>query len=227
MTCEAAGKCKNMICRFEARLRSNMLTGAEIGNMKRALLIVSLLIVSFPGYAADRSGEFFTRGVGSQTCAAFLAEKSKNSAMYFLFRSWVNGYLSAYNQMTSETYDIAAAMSIDDLDGSIEATCKAYPDQQFWTAAFALTRALEPHRLKAKSDGISATVGNRTVLITRDTMRAVQQALKDRGHYRGTVDGIFGPRTGAAIMAFQRAQKLAVTGVPDRATVSGLLRKAE
>lgn len=193
--------------------------------MKRAVLIASLLFVSFPGYAADRSGEFFTRGVGSQTCAAFLAEKSKNSAMYFLFRSWVNGYLSAYNQMTSETYDIAAAMSIDAFSASLEATCKAHPDQRFWTAVFALTRALEPQRLKAKSDVIIATVGDRTVTVSRATMRAVQQALKDRGYYRGVADGLFGPRTRAAIEAFQRAQKLTVTGLPDRGTIGTLLRQ--
>src|SRR5438128_518555 len=42
---------------------------------------------------------------------------------------------------------------------------------------------------------------------------ALQVALHDKGIYRGTVDGVRGPATGAAVRRFQRRAHLAVDGV--------------
>jgi len=42
--------------------------------------------------------------------------------------------------------------------------------------------------------------------------RQVQDALRRLDYYRGPVDGIFGPRTRAAIRRFQRAIRAETTG---------------
>ena len=43
-------------------------------------------------------------------------------------------------------------------------------------------------------------------------IKQIQRRLKQLGHYRGKVDGGFGPGTEKAVRAFQRAQRLAVDG---------------
>ena len=43
-------------------------------------------------------------------------------------------------------------------------------------------------------------------------VRAAQQSLKDRGFDPGPIDGRYGPRTAAAVTAFQRQENLTVTG---------------
>lgn len=48
---------------------------------------------------------------------------------------------------------------------------------------------------------------------TPTRVRAVQQALRTRGHYRGPLDGQFGAQTLAAIDAFQTVEGLATEGV--------------
>ena len=48
---------------------------------------------------------------------------------------------------------------------------------------------------------------------TPGKVRALQQALKARGHYRGPLDGRFGAATLAAMTAFQTAEGLASNGV--------------
>jgi hypothetical protein len=45
-------------------------------------------------------------------------------------------------------------------------------------------------------------------------VRALQRALLERGYAPGPVDGIQGPRTTAALVAFQRARGLAADGLP-------------
>ena len=44
------------------------------------------------------------------------------------------------------------------------------------------------------------------------TVREAQKILQQAGYYRGTVDGVVGSQTAAAIRRYQIAEKLRVTG---------------
>src|ERR1700691_4372174 len=55
----------------------------------------------------------------------------------------------------------------------------------------------------------------------------MQQTLRDKGHYRGEVDGVFGLRTRASIRGFQKAENLPVTGQIDTQTAGKLGVKPE
>jgi peptidoglycan hydrolase-like protein with peptidoglycan-binding domain len=53
-------------------------------------------------------------------------------------------------------------------------------------------------------------------------VKKTQQALRDRKHYRGTVDGSFGLRTRAGIRSYQKAESLPITGQIDSQTAAAL-----
>ncbi len=55
-----------------------------------------------------------------------------------------------------------------------------------------------------------------------EQVKAVQQALKDKGMDPGDVDGKMGPKTHAALREFQKKEGLKVTGRPDSETMSKL-----
>lgn len=50
----------------------------------------------------------------------------------------------------------------------------------------------------------------------QQTVRQVQQALSDKGHNPGPIDGIMGPRTRSALQDYQRAQNITGTGLDSR-----------
>lgn len=58
----------------------------------------------------------------------------------------------------------------------------------------------------------------------RASIEHVQKALKDNGHDPGRIDGVMGPRTTAALRAYQKEQGLAATGQLDDATLAKLDR---
>jgi peptidoglycan hydrolase-like protein with peptidoglycan-binding domain len=56
----------------------------------------------------------------------------------------------------------------------------------------------------------------------QNDVRKMQQALFDRGHYRGKVDGVIGLRTRESIRTFQKTQNLPATGQLDSETADKL-----
>ena len=55
-----------------------------------------------------------------------------------------------------------------------------------------------------------------------DEVTAVQQALKEKGYYDYTVDGIFGTRTQSAVKSFQRDNGLQPDGIAGEKTLKAL-----
>ncbi|MBD2578322.1 peptidoglycan-binding protein [Oscillatoria sp. FACHB-1406] len=55
-----------------------------------------------------------------------------------------------------------------------------------------------------------------------ENVRALQEALKKAGFYQGTVDGVFGRGTRAAVIAFQRKHGLPADGVAGSHTQAAL-----
>src|SRR5262249_60223217 len=60
------------------------------------------------------------------------------------------------------------------------------------------------------------------VFVNSQTVRHAQKVLNDRGFRTGGVDGHMGPQTEAALVNFQRSEKLQPTGKLDRATLNAL-----
>jgi peptidoglycan hydrolase-like protein with peptidoglycan-binding domain len=86
------------------------------------------------------------------------------------------------------------------------------------------TGRLNPRTLEALGvEEASAAAGSsRPAGNGSSTVRAVQSRLKDRGYLIGPVDGVLGRSTRAALSDFQRAERLEVTGTPDRETLAAL-----
>jgi peptidoglycan hydrolase-like protein with peptidoglycan-binding domain len=66
-----------------------------------------------------------------------------------------------------------------------------------------------------------------TAFVVKNEIRKLQATLRDRGHYRGKVDGVLGLRTRASIRAYQKAENLPVTGQVDTRTADGLSVRPE
>lgn len=188
-----------------------------------ALLIAVLLIAPLPSHAADNGGNFRIKGFGAESCQKYTAERSDNSVTYYLSRSWLNGYLTAHNRLSAGVYDAVGDIAIETLAAWLASYCRANPERNFVTATAVLTAALRPLQLKQEPQIIEATVQDRSIRLAQKTMRNVQQALKNRGFYVGAVDGLFGPKTQAALKTFQRKTGIAVTGLPDQPTLIKLL----
>ena len=56
----------------------------------------------------------------------------------------------------------------------------------------------------------------------QNEIKKMQETLRNKGHHRGKVDGVFGRRTRASIRAYQKAENLPITGQMDSQTAGKL-----
>ena len=73
--------------------------------------------------------------------------------------------------------------------------------------------------------GQAPSVVEASLSLDRFTRRLIQQGLRNEGFDPGTPDGLFGPRTRAAIRGWQAARGVSETGYLDE-TQAGMLRAA-
>src|SRR5688500_20218643 len=70
--------------------------------------------------------------------------------------------------------------------------------------------------------GIASASAADAPYVDSQTVRQVQKTLSDRGFRTGGIDGRMGPQTQAALVNFQRAEKLQPTGKLDGQTLAAL-----
>jgi peptidoglycan hydrolase-like protein with peptidoglycan-binding domain len=77
---------------------------------------------------------------------------------------------------------------------------------------------------RAGQSGSSVGSGSSTMSeqMSQDQIKKIQQALKDKGHDPGPIDGNMNAQTQQALRAFQKSQNITVTGTLDSSTASAL-----
>jgi hypothetical protein len=195
--------------------------------MKRTLFFL-LIAISLPlnALAADVNKNFAAKGLALLPCANFVEERNKLSRAYGETMAWLTGFISAYNYLRPDTYDVAPWQSVELLSSVLAAHCAKNPKESFFHATDKLLNSISEDRLRANSEIVTISIGERKLNMYKDIIFRIQSALKDRGYLKvrwPTAE--YDNSTIAAMKAFQSGNKLEATGVPDQRTLSLLFSK--
>lgn len=174
--------------------------------------------------AADSLGRHAIKGVGSVGCDEYVIARQEKSNLYYALIGWLDGYVTALNQSSPDTYDVASFEATSLLAALADGNCRNNMDARFFQVVEGIAIAIEEDRLRDASPVIEATLGEQTVKLYKETLLRVQVRLAKAGYDPGAADGAFGPKTGAALKSFQRKHGLAVTGLPDQLTLLQMFR---
>jgi len=184
---------------------------------------------SSPALAADANGRFNVRGLGSTRCdAAAVAFADKDQQRRDAMISWLMGYVSAFNRLNPGTFDALPGEDGRDLAGLALALCQYNPAVSLETAAVSGLRLLAP--LQATRDGPLVSFAGpagpnaRTIRLHVEAVRVIERKLKALGRYQAAETGAASPGLTAALKAFQTAEKLSPTGLPDMPTLIRLMQ---
>ena len=99
----------------------------------------------------------------------------------------------------------------------------ASPDMMKFAELRAVIVAMDNERLAAGEEKKVLEMGEHRAVVYPDTLRRAQRALRVGGHYDGDINGKFDPATHSAIIKFQTAKGIPVSGLPGPITLWALL----
>ncbi|MDT7934862.1 MAG: peptidoglycan-binding domain-containing protein [Sphingomonadaceae bacterium] len=195
--------------------------------MRTAALLAGLALGlgAAPARAADAQGQFAVKGVGQASCADFNRALAARSPALSPMLSWVAGYLTAANRYEPATYDLIAWQDELYLVNSIGGFCAKNPQASLAFMTRAMIRSLGPGRISAASPVVSVAIAGREQKLYATVVDSAKRRLARAGLYRGPIDGRADAGFIAAITAFQRAESLPATGLPDQETLFRLFSK--
>ncbi|MCI0429287.1 MAG: hypothetical protein L0210_01905 [Rhodospirillales bacterium] len=101
--------------------------------------------------AADANKRFSVRGLGATTCSKYLEERNLDAEGSEQFAHWFTGFLTAYNWLQPDTYDISANYKSNGLLRYLDLYCGRSPKNKIIDAATSFVNAVYAKRQKTGS----------------------------------------------------------------------------
>jgi hypothetical protein len=114
--------------------------------MKKPLLVAALLVLPLSVFAKDMDGQFAVFSTSGERCADYSRARLQGAAAEKAFANWTLGYLSAFNLIVSDTFNIMGQHSFHEALNWLDKHCHENPDAYFVNAAARLTESLHPVR---------------------------------------------------------------------------------
>ena len=127
-----------------------------------------------------------------------------------LYGGYIGGYVTAFNQLRSDTFDVLAWQTVDTLTRMLASFCEKRPGSRFAAVLAHLAELLEPERITRKSPGVGAGAPGPKVtpkvIMYVEALRRLQVKLAQLGLYHGQPHGSFDSGTRESLERFQRAR---------------------
>ncbi len=194
-------------------------------NKKFTALVSSLIIINISAaYAGDVNGRYAIRGAGLLSCKTFIEERSKQSPAYMMIGGWMDGYITAYNQLQDNTFDVTSYETTELLSVVINRHCVNNLNDILAPVLNSLLTRLHANRIKTASPYITINVGKYNGSLYVQTIKEIQRRLTQKGLYKKTANGLWNDETQTAISNYQKQHGFDVTGYPDQKTIWHLFR---
>ncbi|MDH5394035.1 MAG: hypothetical protein OEY11_12675 [Gammaproteobacteria bacterium] len=86
-----------------------------------------MLLLSFAVSAKDNRQQFATYGLGAEPCSSYNHARSAGGERELQMRQWLAGYVTAFNLIVKDTYDIFGSTDYDGMIEWLDDRCNKYP----------------------------------------------------------------------------------------------------
>ena len=105
------------------------------------ILLLASALLSAPLMAKDMNQQYATFGKGSESCLSYMEARVENGREMDRYKHFVFGYLTAFNLMIPQNFNILGERSMSDAFDWLDGYCLKAPDDNITNAVAALTQA--------------------------------------------------------------------------------------
>ena len=146
------------------------------------LVVVTALATSAPATAGDANGNFAVKGVGALDCAAYIRAAEAGDRELAQYSGYLAGYVSAYNEHRSDTFDLLPWQSMETLMLIMLRRCRQVPETSFAVAVSDMARYFDTGRVEELGDRIRYGDGDSAIELYEPVAAAVLAALEERDY---------------------------------------------
>ncbi len=117
--------------------------------MKFITPLVLLIAFSLPLQARDFENNYAVYGAGAEPCNLYLRAMQSGGKELDFFVDWSVGYLSGFNVIMPNTYNVMGETSFPEVQEWLQQHCQKYPNELFINAMIKLTGVLYPNRYQS------------------------------------------------------------------------------
>lgn len=120
--------------------------------MRRRTLVLLLFLLSLPVQAKDDNQQFAVFGVGERLCGDYLMARSDGGHHFDPYYNFLSGYLSAFNLIVPDTYNILGKRTVSESLAWLDRYCSDARSENFTNAVARMTEFYYDERQNFKLD---------------------------------------------------------------------------
>lgn len=190
-----------------------------------ALLIGASLLSFSSVEAADEDGDFAIRGAGRIQCSELIDGLEKKDQRLTIFATWLEGYITASNQLSNRTFDSTPWQTTELLLALAGRSCAAKPDSKFMDVVGRLIAEMRPLRVREKSTLVQIRDSESVQVHYKVVVERVRSRLVELG-YKFKTTTVIGKKAQEELkthlLAFQESNGLPPSGELDQHTLLNL-----
>jgi hypothetical protein len=114
----------------------------------RTLLFLVIFAAMSGARADDKNGQY---GILTDTCGEYAKDRAKNRTLRYT--SWIAGYVTAYNSVAPDTYNILGKSNVKSTMEWLDKWCKANPSENLAGGMHAFVKEHHPTRHRFGASG--------------------------------------------------------------------------
>lgn len=162
--------------------------------------------------------------LGLRPCGELIEAHEADKTLYAAFGVWIGGYLTAANAYEADTFDLTPWQPVELATAQITIACKQQEKATIAAVTASYVQYLKAGRLTENSPLIRLRAGERAMFIYRVVLDDIRARLEANGASITDPEGEYGNSFGKAVLAYQSANQLPETGLPDTRTLTRLFR---
>jgi len=146
------------------------------------LFVVLLSSMGFNSVAKDIDGAFAIKGVGALSCNDFIEAASADAPILQQYAGYVSGYISAYNELEKNTFDVLPWQQLDTVMLLLLRGCTQTPNSTVGGAVSRITQYFSPNSVHKNIEKVEIKGQEHSVYFYPIVVEHIKNALIEQGY---------------------------------------------